>query len=221
LAQVVVQTLVGIVVGTRLALETRGTADPAALATAIQALGGPGACVSGAMAGLAVIRTLAPRRETATSAGLSHRFAALLWPFVAGVTLAVCYIVAAKLLYPPTAELAAGPFATMAGSPGVHRALWAGFAVCCAPAIEETVFRGALFTALRRAWGALFAGVVVTSAFVALHATELGGYPPAMIAVTSLALLALALRMRTGTVAAAIAAHTGYNLAIVINSLLA
>ena len=127
----------------------------------------------------------------------------------------------AKLLYPPTVALEAGPFATMAGSPGLHRALWASFAVCCAPAIEETVFRGALFSALRRAWGSLSAGIVVTSAFVALHATELGGYPPAMIAVTSLALLVLALRIRTGGVAAAIAAHTGYNLAIVINSLIA
>jgi membrane protease YdiL (CAAX protease family) len=229
-AQLLVQALVGIVVGTRLAIETSGTADAEALAAAIQALGGPGACVSGALAGLAVLRML-PASATVSSldvpadAALARsarsRLEALLWPFAAGVMLAVVYVTAAKLFYPPTADLNAGPFAGMAGSPGVHRALWATFAVCCAPAIEEVVFRGALFTALRRIWGGLSAGFVVTAAFVALHASELGGYPPAMIAVTSLALLALALRVRTGTVAAAIAAHAGYNLAIVINSFLA
>ena len=229
-AQLLVQTLVGIVVGTRLALETSGTADAEALAAAIQALGGPGACVSGALAGLAVIRAL-PRAlptgavelaaQTEPSASARRRLEAVLWPFAAGVLLALCYVTAAKLLYPPTAELDAGPFAGMAGSPGIHRALWATFAVCCAPAIEEVVFRGALFTALRRLWGTISAGVVVTAAFVALHASELGGYPPAMIAVASLAVLALALRVRTGGIAAAIAAHAGYNLAIVINSFLA
>jgi hypothetical protein len=93
--------------------------------------------------------------------------------------------------------------------------------VTCAPAIEEIVFRGAVFTALERVWGSLWGGIVVTSAFVALHASELGSYPPAMIAVTSLSLLALGLRIRSGGVAAAIAAHTGYNLVIVINSFLA
>lgn len=225
LTQLLVQTVVGVVVGTRLALETRGTADAEALAAAIQALGGPGACVSGALAGLAVLRML-PRVESIDALPAPalvpwKHVEAALWPFAAGVLLAVCYIVAANLYYPPTADLKAGPFAGMAGSPGLQRALWATFAVCCAPAIEEVVFRGALYTALSRLWGGISAGVVVTAAFVALHASELGGYPPAMIAVTSLALLALALRVRSGGVAAAIAAHAGYNLAIVINSFLA
>ena len=108
----------------------------------------------------------------------------------------------------------------MAAAPGTHRILWAAFAVGCAPAIEEIVFRGALFTTLTRMWGAACGGLIVTSAFVALHAGELGGYPPAMFAVTALALLALGFRIRTGGVAAAIAAHTGYNLVIVANTFL-
>ncbi len=222
-AQVLVQMLVGVVVGTRLALETEGAADPAALAMAIQALGGPGACVAGAVAGLAVFRFLPhdPVAESARDANSrSAAYAANAWAFVAGAVLALGYIVIAMRIYPPAATLDAGPFASMARAPGTHRFLWATFAVGCAPAIEEVVFRGALFTTLTRLWGNLWSGLVVTSAFVALHASELGGYPPAMIAVAMLALLALSLRIRSGGVAAAIAAHTGYNLVIVANTFL-
>lgn len=231
--QALVQTLVGVVVGTRLALATRGTADATALATAIQSLGGPGACVAGAIAGLAVLRAM-PREHVIDATGRVGMpgdsvetfqrvtgFAFTMWAFAAGALLALCYIVAAMAMYPPDASSSAGPFASMAGTPGIHRFLWAAFAVTCAPAIEEVVFRGAVFTALERVWGSLWGGIVVTSAFVALHASELGSYPPAMIAVTSLSLLALGLRIRSGGVAAAIAAHTGYNLAIVANSFLA
>jgi membrane protease YdiL (CAAX protease family) len=231
--QALVQTLVGVVVGTRLALATQGTADATALATAIQSLGGPGSCVAGAIAGLAVLRAMPRDHAIDTPGALSSpgyavetfqpatEIAFTMWAFVSGALLALCYIIAAIAMYPPEASSSAGPFASMAGTPGVHRFLWAAFAVTCAPAIEEVVFRGAVFTALERVWGALWGGIVVTSAFVALHASELGAYPPAMIAVTLLSLLALGLRIRSGGVAAAIAAHTGYNLVIVTNSFLA
>jgi membrane protease YdiL (CAAX protease family) len=223
-AQAFVQTLVGVVVGTRLALATHGTADATALATAIQSLGGPGACVAGAVAGLAVLRAMP--REVTTDGTFEQLRATTgatftMWAFFSGAVLALCYIAAATGIYPRAASLEPGPFASMAGTPGVHRFLWAAFAVACAPAIEEVVFRGAVFTALERVWGAAWSGLVVTSAFVALHASELGAYPPAMLAVASLSLLALGLRIRSGGVAAAIAAHTGYNLVIVTNSFLA
>jgi membrane protease YdiL (CAAX protease family) len=140
-------------------------------------------------------------------------------PAVAGMMLATAYVYVGDSFFPLDATVQAGPLASMAQSPGSRQWLWAAFAVLCAPAIEEILFRGVMLTALQRAWGTICAAIVVSLIFVALHAGEAAGYPPAMVAIGAIGLLTLALRLRTGKIAPAIAAHAGYNLVIVANAL--
>jgi membrane protease YdiL (CAAX protease family) len=225
LLQALVQSILGAVIGARIAMETGGAATAEAFAEALQALAGPGACVAGAAAGLAVLRMLPRVRDERARdavnaswwgpAGLRE----MLLPAVVGMTLASTYVYVGDSFYPVDATVRNGPLASMAQSPGSRQWLWAAFAVLCAPAIEEILFRGVLLTALQRAWGTICAAAVVSLIFVTLHAGESAGYPPAMIAIGAVGLLTLVLRLRTGKIAPAIAAHAGYNLVIVLNAL--
>jgi membrane protease YdiL (CAAX protease family) len=225
LLQALVQSILGAVIGARIAVQSGGAADADAFAMALQSLAGPGACVAGAAAGLAVLRML-PRIPDGRArpavnvswwapAGLGE----MMIPAVAGMMLATAYVYVGDSFFPLDATVQAGPLASMAQSPGSRQWLWAAFAVLCAPAIEEILFRGVMLTALQRAWGTICAAIVVSLIFVALHAGEAAGYPPAMVAIGAIGLLTLTLRLRTGKIAPAIAAHAGYNLVIVANAL--
>jgi membrane protease YdiL (CAAX protease family) len=222
--QFLVQALLGAVIGARIAVESGGSADADAFAAALQALAGPGACVAGAIAGLAVVRMAwRPRRrgvvQPAPSWLAPTRFDELSAPAAAGILLGVAYVWGAGALYAIDASMSPGPLAAMAEASPSKQWLWALFALLCAPAIEEILFRGVLLTALQRAWGTLCAAVVVTSVFVMLHAGEAVGYPPALAAIGGVGLLTLGIRIRTGKVAPAISAHAGYNLVIVLHAL--
>jgi membrane protease YdiL (CAAX protease family) len=144
----------------------------------------------------------------------------MILPAFAGMVLATGYICAGDSFYPLDATVGSGPLASMAQSSSARQWLWAAFAVICAPAVEEILFRGVLLTALQRAWGTLCAGVVVSLIFVALHAGEAAGYPPALLAIGGVGVLTLVLRLRTGTIGPAISAHAGYNIVIVANALM-
>lgn len=226
LLQALVQSVLGAVIGARIAVETGGAADAEAFAMALQSLAGPGACVAGAAAGLAVLRMLPRRRGGDTGAAVDASWWAstgireMAPPAIAGMLVAAAYIHFGDAYYPLDATVQHGPLAAMAQSPGSRQWLWAAFAVLCAPAVEEILFRGVLLTALQRAWGTICAAVVVSLIFVALHAGEAAGYPPAMFAIAVIGILTLVLRLRTGKIAPAISAHAGYNFVIVINALI-
>lgn len=224
LLQAVVQSILGAVIGARIAVESGGAASAESFAMALQSLAGPGACVAGAAAGLAVIRMLPRIPGTPMAVNVSWwapaRLREMMIPAVAGMALASMYVYVGDAFFPLDATVQAGPLASMAHSPGSRQWLWAAFAVLCAPAVEEILFRGVMLTALQRAWGTICAAVVVSLIFVALHAGEAAGYPPAMIAIGAVGLLTLTLRLRTGKIAPAIAAHAGYNLVIVANALM-
>jgi len=225
LLQAVVQSILGAIIGARIAVATGGAASAEAFAMALQSLAGPGACVAGAAAGLAVLRMLpraaAGRPKPAVSASWWAPTTAreMLLPVAAGMFLASAYVYIGGSFFPLDATVQAGPLASMAYAPGSRQWLWATFAVLCAPAIEEILFRGVMLTALQRAWGTVCATLVVSLIFVMLHAGEAAGYPPAMVAIGAVAILTMALRLRTGKIAPAIAAHAGYNLVIVANAL--
>jgi len=226
LLQALVQSVLGAVIGARIALESGGAADAEAFAMALQSLAGPGACVAGAAAGLAVLRMLPRRRDDGAPAAVDASWwaPAGLWemapPAVAGMVVAAAYVHFGDAYYPLDATVQQGPLASMAQSPGSRQWLWAAFAVLCAPAVEEILFRGVMLTALQRAWGTICAAAVVSLVFVALHAGEAAGYPPAMFAIGAIGILTLTLRLRTGKIAPAISAHAGYNLVIVANALI-
>ena len=224
--QVLVQSVLGAVIGARIAVETGSAADGEAFAMALQALAGPGACVAGAVAGLAVLRMLPRIRDDRAGTAVCASWWAptraneMILPALAGMLLAAAYLYVGDSLYRLDATVQAGPLASMAQSSGSRQWLWAAFAVLCAPAIEEILFRGVLLTALQRAWGTLCAGAVVSLIFVALHAGEAAGYPPALLAIGGVGVMTLTLRLRTGKVGPAISAHAGYNLVIVVNALM-
>ena len=225
LLQALVQSILGAVIGARIAVESGGAANAEAFAMALQSLAGPGTCVAGAAAGLAVLRMLPRIRDERAVAAVNVSWWApaalreMIPPAVVGMLLAATYVYVGDSFYPVDATVQQGPLASMAQSPGSRQWLWAAFAVLCAPAIEEILFRGVMLTALQRAWGTICAATVVSLIFVALHAGEAAGYPPAMVAIGAVGILTLVLRLRTGKIAPAIAAHAGYNLVIVANAL--
>ncbi len=102
-----------------------------------------------------------------------------------------------------------------AGAGGWQRLGWAVLALFVAPPVEEFLFRGVLWSGLVRSMGSGKAGVVVTLLFVASHVTEARGYWPAWIAISVLAVAALAVRVRSGSLLPPVVLHTSYNAVLV------
>lgn len=82
-------------------------------------------------------------------------------------------------------------------------------AVVLAPIVEETVFRGVLFQALRRRWG-LFPGMFVSGAVFAVMHTELSE-PLYLFALWLLGIWLAAAFHRTGTLLVPILGHATFN----------
>jgi membrane protease YdiL (CAAX protease family) len=83
--------------------------------------------------------------------------------------------------------------------------------VLIAPPAEEFIFRGGAFAALASRYSVWLSGAIVTVCFVALHAPEKIHYPPGFIDITLLAVAALWLRLRSGSLKPAILLHVLYN----------
>lgn len=88
--------------------------------------------------------------------------------------------------------------------------------VCIAPLVEEVVFRGAMWTGFRGSWSAPVAAAVVTVVFVAVHLPQTHGYPVSLVGMTALALSALAVRVRSGSLLPGVLMHSGYNLVLMV-----
>jgi membrane protease YdiL (CAAX protease family) len=79
------------------------------------------------------------------------------------------------------------------------------------PVLEEFVFRGVAFAGLASRLGAVWATLISTALFVALHAPEKIHYPPGFIDVGAMALVACWLRLRFGSIRPGILLHILYN----------
>ncbi|HEX8154374.1 MAG TPA: type II CAAX endopeptidase family protein [Thermoanaerobaculia bacterium] len=143
--------------------------------------------------------------------------AVILWSLL-GFATAVIYIVVATKLLPPDPSTPLGPLARTAAQGGIARVFWAILGILFAPPVEEFLFRGLMFRGFTNSWGPRVAGVLVTVLFVAMHLVETWRYWPATVAILSLALVALAARIRTGSLIAPIAVHVAYNAGIVISA---
>lgn len=132
-----------------------------------------------------------------------------------GVAFGLCWwyavIVLADHGFEPSGR---GPMAQMAEGGGWQTASWVLLVVALAPWIEETLFRGIFFTCLANRWGKVAGGLVSTSLFVVMHYGELVYYPVGAFPITTMALAALSLRVRSGSLGPAVAVHLGYNCAI-------
>jgi membrane protease YdiL (CAAX protease family) len=133
---------------------------------------------------------------------------------ISGAGLAVAYLTLCTFF--PIAKGAAGPLAQVATSGGSGRMAWTFVALILAPPTEEVLFRGLLLKGLRESWGLIPASIVVTLLFWVSHFFEIANYWPAMIAILTLAILALVIRIKSGSVSSAIVVHTSYNALIVV-----
>lgn len=134
-----------------------------------------------------------------------------------GGLVAFSYLLLFSLAFPfSPAGREIGPLAKMATTPGITRVLWLLLMILLAPPIEELLFRGVLLGGFRRSFGPVGGGIAVTALFIILHVTEAVHYWPALIGISSLAGATLWIRLRTGAVGPAIAAHFSYNTLIAI-----
>jgi len=111
----------------------------------------------------------------------------------------------------PVADAPMGPLASMAATPGFPQVIWLIGALLFAPVAEELLFRGVLYGGYRKSMGPAPAAALTTFIFWLLHINETIYFPPAMVSVAALALLALWFRLRAAAIGPAIALHLGYN----------
>lgn len=141
------------------------------------------------------------------------------WVVFSGCTLLGIQILSQVLIrFLPERE---SPFDQLLKSSQQVRIAVAILAVCTAPIVEEVVYRGVLFSALRKRIGVIATVIIVTATFAGVHVFQNRG---AWVSISGLAFLSLALttvRARTKSVLPCIFIHTLNNafasLVILIN----
>lgn len=134
---------------------------------------------------------------------------------VCGIACALALLLLAGWLLPVDESAEPGILERMARAGGVVRLLWVLMALGVAPALEEFLFRGVLYTGCARAWGMWPAAILTTLLFTALHWREARHYPPALGIILLLGAITIGQRIRTGALGPCIATHLAYNAAIV------
>lgn len=134
-----------------------------------------------------------------------------LWKSAAlGVGIAVFFGFALEALF-PSGDTPTGPLIEAASAPGWQRILFVVLAIVLAPLAEEFLFRGVMYTGMKRSWGAWPAGIVVTLLFAALHITDIAGYWPALALIALVGTALLLVRIRTESLWPGIVMHASYN----------
>jgi membrane protease YdiL (CAAX protease family) len=135
--------------------------------------------------------------------------------YVTAVLFAALIIVTVVILvhvFPPNmAAVRNMPSAKVFGAPGWPAAILVLLAVFLAPPVEEYVFRGGVFAALASRVSPLWAGVITTALFMAVHAPEKIYYPAGFIDVGLMAAAAAWMRVKFGSIRPGILLHVLYN----------
>jgi membrane protease YdiL (CAAX protease family) len=132
-----------------------------------------------------------------------------------GLGMSLLYVlVLDRLSVEPTGPLS--PFVVAASTPGWQRDVWALIAIVVAPPIEEFLFRGVLFQGLATAWGPVVSAPTVTVLFSLFHLPETISYWPAILAVTIMAVIAMAVRLKARALGPSVALHAAYNAGLVL-----
>lgn len=135
-----------------------------------------------------------------------------LWRFVLlGLCFGLGFFALTEYGVIPPDDLPQPLFDAMLTAPLLLKIGWTLMFVVLFPVVEETLFRGFLFTGLAQSWGSSVAGVLTTLAFVAVHMPKVLEYWPALLAVTLMGTLTVVIRIRTGSLAPGIAMHSTYN----------
>ena len=136
-----------------------------------------------------------------------------------GTLLGSGYISIALMLPSDDSEQPAGILTTMAMTPGLPQLYWFIAALLLAPPIEELLFRGVLFGGYAQSFGRAGATLLTTFIFTLMHVGEAIYFPPAFLAIASLALLATWLRLHSAAIGPAIALHFAYNATVGLTNL--
>jgi membrane protease YdiL (CAAX protease family) len=209
--------VIGIIAG--LALDTAGIKTSEALSPLLEALAQIAATLAAFGVSLALTMRLAAgvnldldgmglrriRIWPAVRWGVGGYCAAL--PFM-GVTVLITYWLQNTLMRNiPTPEHPIVPYAAKGGA-----VFWAAFALAAivAPVVEETVFRGMLYTALRARMRVWPAALVSGGIFAAVHPTLPGQFLP----ILALGVVLAMLREKTGSLAPSMVCHAINNAAM-------
>ncbi|MBW8890378.1 MAG: CPBP family intramembrane metalloprotease [Fibrobacteres bacterium] len=203
----------------------QGTSDRTLLANAIRRIMLPTAIVSEIASALVVLWMT---RRFLTKPGNGGGMAAIGWrparvsetslAVLAGCLISLTYLFVLVRIHPPTAGQHWGPMVTAALAGGWSLHYWVILILACAPPIEEFLFRGILLEGLTNSFGIKVAAVIVTSAFVLLHASETLSYWPAWLGIALSAAMDLFFRLKTRSLIPAIGVHFGHNLVLVISA---
>jgi len=130
-------------------------------------------------------------------------------------------VVMFQIVPPNPASVQNLPEVQVFGRPGWPMAILLLLAVFVAPPVEEWVFRGGIFAALATRCSPLWAGVITTVLFTAVHAPEKLHYPLGFLDVGMMAACAAWLRVRAGSIRPGILLHMLYNVGAVAAAALA
>ena len=175
-------------------------------------------CV-GTMGAMVVSIYLAKRRTVPSSdangfwklLGKAYDFRNL-WPFVLlGLALGLGFVAFTEYGVLPPDDLPQPLFDAMISAPIPLQVGWALMLIGLFPVVEEVLFRGFLFAGFSQSWGPGLAGLMTTMIFVGVHMPKVLEYWPALLAVSSIGLLTVLLRIRTESLAPGIALHSTYN----------
>jgi len=131
--------------------------------------------------------------------------------FGLAVLIIAAVVVIVHIFPPDMASIKNMPSAKLFDGPGWPALVLAVLAVIIAPPVEEYVFRGGVFAALASRVSPLWAGIITTAIFVAVHAPEKIYYPAGFIDVGLMAAAASWLRVRFGSIRPGILLHLLYN----------
>jgi len=109
------------------------------------------------------------------------------------------------------------PSEGIAHSSGVLQLLWLVSVSLVAPVSEELLFRSVLYGGFRKSFGSMWAAILTTLIFWALHLPTPIRDPFVSLGLTSFSLGAVWIRLRSRAIGPAIAAHVGYNTSLCLD----
>ena len=166
-------------------------------------------------------KSFGARREMWSALGLrAASLRAIAFAAAVGCSIAICVGFVLFTWFMPTDPKNLGPLVAALRVDGMWRQIAGLCMVVVAPVLEETMFRGALFTGLARSWHVLAAAAATTTVFALLHIYGIPMYWPALFAVALLGAAAQTARISSGSLWPAMALHFSYNLTNAIGALL-
>jgi membrane protease YdiL (CAAX protease family) len=155
-------------------------------------------------------------REGARTVGYrATRARVLVLAAIIGLSIAVFNLKVLIGWFPPSSAQDLGPLVAAMQDQSSWQRVWVGCMVVVAPIVEESMFRGVLFTGLARSWGVSIAAGITTLAFALLHISSLSPYWPAILGVLLLGAAAQAARIATRSLWPCMMLHFAYNLTVV------